>query len=134
MDKKRNELTDIKQFGITLTVILAIFGTLHFIKHHIVPAQWFFGISIALFLVSISMPKMLKPVYVIFLKVAHALGWFNTRVILILIYYMLITPIALIMRIFGKDLLNRKIDDKAPSYWVKRPVLKPSNEQLEKQF
>ena len=76
----------------------------------------------------------LRPVYAVFIKVAHAIGWFNTKVILTLIYFALITPIAVIMRVLGNDPLNMKTDKKLSTYWVKRPVLKAAREQLEKQF
>ncbi len=77
---------------------------------------------------------MLKNVYAVFLKVAHAIGWFNTRAILIVIYFLFITPIAVVMKLFGKDPLNRKIDRNASTYWAKRPVLKAGKERLERQF
>lgn len=80
------------------------------------------------------MPKSLKGIYGIFRKIAYAIGWFNTRIILIFIYFLVLTPIAILMKIFGKDFLDVKIDKNADSYWVKRTVPILSKEQLEKQF
>lgn len=134
MQKKRDELKDLRQFEMVLAGLLVIFGTIHYMKHRLVLAQWFFGIGLAVFCIGLLGPRLLKPIYAIFLKVAHAIGWFNTRVILILIYYVILTPIALIVRIFGKDLLNRKIEKNISSYWATRQSAKPTREQLEKQF
>ena len=134
MQKKRDELKDLRQFGIALAAMLTVFGAIHFLKQHTILAQWFCGVGLAILCIGLSAPRMLKHVYAVFLKVAHAIGWFNTRVILILIYYAILTPIALIVRISGKDLLNRRIEKNISSYWAIRQSAKPTKEQLEKQF
>jgi len=134
MQKKRDESKDLRQFGMVLASILIVFGAIHFLKHHIILAQWFCGIGLIVLFLGVLAPRMLKNVYAVFLKVAHAIGWFNTRVILILIYYVVLTPIAIVVRICGKDLLNRKIEKSVSSYWSTRQSTKPTKEQLEKQF
>jgi len=70
----------------------------------------------------------------VFTKAAHAIGWFNTRVILILVYYLLLTPTGLIMKLCGKDLLDRKIDRGCQSYWRERKNITATVEGLGKQF
>lgn len=77
---------------------------------------------------------MAKLLFVIFTKIGHAIGWINTRVLLALIYFILIIPIALVMKIIGRDPLIRKIDKNEMSYWVKRATIKPTKKKLEKQF
>jgi multisubunit Na+/H+ antiporter MnhG subunit len=134
MQKKRDELKDLRQFGMVLAAILIVFGSIHFLRHRIVPAGWFCGIGMIVLCLGLLAPGLLKNVYAVFLKLAHALGWFNTRAILIIIYFLLLTPIALIMKMFGKDPLNRKIYKGELSYWVKRQTIKPAKDQLEKQF
>ena len=54
------------------------------------------------------------------------------KAILILIYWGIITPVALIMRVLGIDPLCRKIDKGRTSYWIKRPVSRPTKEMLER--
>ena len=134
MKKIRNELKDLRRFGITLSLVLILFGLVNFIRHRMVVSQWFFIIGLAILCLGVLKPVLLRSVYAVFLKITHAIGWFNTRVILVFIFFAIITPIAIIMKIFGKDLLNRKIDKSALTYWVKRPVFKAVKEQLEKQF
>ena len=132
--KTRDVLKDLRQFGMVLAAILIVFGAIHFLKHRMILAQWFCGVGLFVLYLGLSAPGMLKNVYAVFLKAAHAIGWFNTRVILILIYYAILTPIAFIVRISGKDLLNEKIEKNISSYWAKRQSAKPTKEQLEKQF
>ena len=134
MKKTRDESKDLKQFGIVLAAILIVFGAIHFLKHRMILSQWFCSVGLIALCLGLAAPRMLKNVYAIFLKVAHAIGWFNTRVILILIYYAILTPIAIIVRICGKDLLDRKIEKSVSSYWAIRQSAKPTKEQLEKQF
>jgi hypothetical protein len=54
------------------------------------------------------------------MKFAFVLGWVNTRLILGVFFYGILTPIGVTMRLFGWDPLTRKIDRRAESYWVKR--------------
>ena len=61
-------------------------------------------------------PAGLKPVYKIWLSLAIVLGFFVSRILLTLLFYLVITPIGLVMRLLGKDLLDKKIGDR-DSYW-----------------
>lgn len=134
MQKKRDELKDLRQFGIALAAILVVFGLIKYLKHGVMSAVWLCGAGAIILSLGLFAPRMLKGAYSIFLKVAHAIGWFNTRAILVLIYFLLVTPIAVIIRILGKDPLNRKICKDESSYWIKRSSVKTVKEQLEKQF
>lgn len=134
MERARNNLKDLRQFGMMLAGISAVFGFIHCSKEHFVISQLFFWAGLSALCISLFAPGSLKPVYAVFLKVAHAIGWFNTRVILILIYFVIVTPISVMMRIVGKDSLDRKTDKDRLTYWAKRPVPKAIKEKLEKQF
>ncbi|MEA3488873.1 MAG: SxtJ family membrane protein [Candidatus Omnitrophota bacterium] len=125
---------DLRQFGIVLGIILGIIGGIQFLKGHTHVYPWFFGFGITALLLGAALPWLLKPVFIGFTKVAHAIGWFNTRVILILVYYLLLTPIGVVMRLFGKDLLNKKIDKSEKTYWLEREKPVAVKEDLEKQF
>lgn len=77
-------------------------------------------------------PPSLAPVFRIWLRAGALLGWINTRVVLTIVFYMVIAPIALMMKIFGRDPLSRKLDPKLDTYRVKRK--KPAIENMEKPF
>ena len=134
MGKKETTVKDLRQFGLVLALILAVFAFLHFRKGHEHAYLWFAGFSAASLAAGVFFPGALAPVFRVFTKVAHALGWFNTRVILIVVYYCLLTPIGLVMRLFGKDLLDKRMTRHEKTYWRKRPVLSPAKESMEKQF
>jgi hypothetical protein len=134
MPKPRNEIKDLKQFGLVLAGILLMFGVVNCLKGRINIYPWFFGLSAITILLALTTPKYIKPIFIVFTKVGHAIGWVNSRIILSFIYFIFITPIAVIMRITGRDLLDRKIDKKEASYWVKHAATKSTKEKLEKQF
>jgi hypothetical protein len=60
---------------------------------------------------------MLRPVFLVWMKIAFALGWFNTRLLLSLVYFLLFTPIGLVQRLFGRDALGMRRPT-APSLWT----------------
>jgi hypothetical protein len=65
-------------------------------------------------------PSRLRPIYGTWLRIAHFLGRVVTTVILTLAYYLVITPAALIKRLFGGSPIPIRPDNKSPSYWVAR--------------
>ncbi|MDD5136092.1 MAG: SxtJ family membrane protein [Candidatus Omnitrophica bacterium] len=134
MAKSRNELKDLKQFGMALAGILLALGAVNLFKGRTNWYPWFFSLSIASILLALLAPKHIKPVFTLFTKVGHVIGWVNTRIVLTIIYFLIITPMALIMKVIGKDPLDRKIEKDRVSYWVKRAVVKTPGERLEKQF
>jgi hypothetical protein len=64
---------------------------------------------------------------------AHALGWFNTRLILTLFYLVIIGIPALVLKLIRKDLLHRKYTS-ASTYWVPKEPVKHTLEQAKNQF
>lgn len=80
------------------------------------------------------MIKLLKSLYSLWMKFALILSWINTRLILIILFYLIFTPIGLVLRILGKDLLDRKINKISKSYWRKKEENKFGLAAYQKQF
>lgn len=76
----------------------------------------------------------LKPVYIIWMRFVFVLGWISARLLLLVVFYLVFTPTALIIRLFGKDLLDMKIDKNRPSYWHKKESKAFSRPDYERQF
>ncbi|TRZ95027.1 hypothetical protein D4R78_04875 [bacterium] len=91
-------------------------------------------IAAVFFIMELVCWVFLKPVYIIWMKLAFGLAWINTRLILFIMFYLVFTPIGLIMRIFRIDLLDRKIDKYKDSYWVKIEDKNSSQANYERQF
>ena len=78
------------------------------------------------------MMKFLKISYKIWLKIGEILGWFWTRIILTFIYFLVIGPISLLMKLFNKDPLKFKFDKN--SYWLPRSQKEMKEEDYYHQF
>ena len=128
--------TDTKQIRTFGLIALLFFGCLCAL------GIWFdkplptylFGTLSALGLGFILLPHQLRPVFVAWLRIAHFLSRVVTALILTLAYYLVITPAALIKRIFGGTPLPIKPDKNASSYWVARKESVQAKEQFFKRF
>jgi len=80
------------------------------------------------------MPSRLKGVYTTWLTIAHFLGTIVTALVLALAYYGVITPSALIKRLFGGRPLPVKPDKKVSSYWVARSEPAQPKERFLKRY
>ena len=69
---------------------------------------WTLWISFSAFTLAITRPSLLLYPYKAWMKLGDLLGWFNSRIILGLVFLIVLLPIALIMRIFGHDPLKTK--------------------------
>lgn len=78
------------------------------------------------------LPGLLRPVYYLWMKLGQVLGWINTRIILGMVFFIVFAPIALLLRLLGKDPLHRKREAAAQTYRVTSEKL--SRERLEKPF
>jgi len=98
-------------------------------------AQWPLYMSAgAVFLLSgLFLPRALRQPYRIWMLLAFTLGWITTRTILALAYWIIMTPVGLLLRMSGKDVLEARIDKTATGYWKKHePVF--DRKQYNKQF
>ncbi len=119
MEKISVDKKSLRRFGITMGIAFLAITLLMLIRqrHSIISTS---AISALFFISAFLFPLALKPVYIFWMKLVFVLGWINTRLILIIIFYVLFTPVGLIMRLFRVDLLDRKIDKSKDSYWKKR--------------
>ncbi|RKR85754.1 hypothetical protein BDD43_6028 [Mucilaginibacter gracilis] len=89
------------------------------------------AVGVLLVLVALIVPTILKPLRVCWTKLGDALGLINTTIILLVVFYLVICPIGLIMRLLGKQALELKLKPNG-SYW--RPTKPAPNSSLEQQF
>ena len=129
----KSEKSDLRNFGITISVILLIIaGFLFWKEKESFQILLTFGVSFCI--LGIVIPFILKPIYWVWMIFATILGWIMTRVILSLLFYIIFTPIGLIPRFFGKQFLELRWDKSKESYWNFRTNEHLQNEDSEKQF
>ena len=95
---------------------------------------WFAGASAFFLGTGLFLRVVLRPVYIVWMKFAFLLGWVNTRVFLGGFFYLVLTPTGLLLRLFGKDVLDEKIDRAATSYWIKRDAVPFDPHRTERMF
>jgi Saxitoxin biosynthesis operon protein SxtJ len=80
-------------------------------------------------------PPLFRLIYGFWLGFSVVLGYFISRIILTMVFFIVLTPTGLIMRVLGKDPMERKLDPGAPSYWRPREKSDDNSiERYEKQF
>lgn len=105
---------ELRDFGLVLAGLLALFAFLAWRKGSaMVPCE--LGAAGLAALAAFVYPAALAP----FMRVLHLWGRLNTFLIMFLFYFLIITPYALVMRLFGADLLDRSFRS-ADSYWKKK--------------
>jgi hypothetical protein len=119
MDKLNLDKNNLKKFGIVMGIAFLAITLFINLKHksNILPT---YIISIIFFILAFTLPILLKPIYIIWMRFAYLLAWINTRLILCAIFYLVFTPIGLVMRLLKIDPLDRKIDKNKNSYWIKK--------------
>ena len=124
---------DIRKFG---AIGSLFFGTLLAVAvwRDQTPVALFFGLLTLLSNGFLLMPVQMKPVYTGWLKIAHFMGSKVTLVMLGIIFYFVITPAALLKRIFGGRPLPIKPDPDAETYWVTRSEPAQPTERFPKRF
>jgi len=124
----------LRKFGLTTGAIIIILFALFFPWLFDAPATpiWPWVLASLLWLPALFIPGVLRPVYTTWMKIGHGIGWINTRIILGVLFYVVILPMGLIMRLLGKDPMARKHDKSAPSYRIKS--IREAKDRLEKPF
>ncbi len=129
----QNTKSDFRKFGITIGVFLLIVAGFLFWK-----GRETFGVllisGLTLSILGLTIPIILKPIYWAWMTFATILGWIMTRVILSLLFYIVITPIGVLSRLFGKKFLDIKWDKSKDTYWNFRSKEQRKKEDYENQF
>lgn len=133
MDKLDLTGKNLKKFGVTMAAVFAVITLIIFLKHRhsIAPTA---VISAAFLLLGAAAPFALKPVYIFWMRFAFVLSWVNTRLILLVIFYLVFTPIGLCLKLFGKDLLDIRPEKNKDTYWKKKETGYDTKESYERQF
>jgi len=118
MEKLNLDKKSLRKFGVTMAIAFSIITLLILWKHrHSIVSTSI--ISFAFLFFAIAAPGILRWAYIVWMRFAFILGWINTRIILVAMFYLVLTPIGIVMKLFGVDLLQRKRDNRA-TYWLKR--------------
>jgi hypothetical protein len=126
---------ELRQFaGIWFPLFCAMVGLILFRRLNYHTAAFIvWGIGAALALIGVAAPAIIRPVFIGMMYASFPIGWVMTHLLLGIMYYGVITPIGLIMRLAGRDSMTRRFDPAAATYWIPREQI-TSNERYFRQY
>ena len=81
---------------------------------------WSVTVALVFLILGLTKSKLLTPLNKLWFKLGIILGAIVAPLVMGIVFFLVLTPIGLVMRIIGKDLLNKKYDKKKRTYWIKR--------------
>ena len=128
--KSNIKMSSNRNFGVVFFIVFLVLGFW--------PAKSGGEINIFLILISfiflflaITKSKLLTPLNKLWFKFGMKLGAIIAPIVMSVVFFLVVTPIGIIMKIFGKDLINKKINKDTKTYWINR---KKSTSSMKRQF
>ena len=108
-----------KSFGILFGVVFIIISVWPLFYSNSLRV-WSLILAIIFFLITFFKPSLLKPFNNAWIKLGELLGRIIAPIVMAIVYFLILTPISLLVRLFGKDLIGMKFSNDIKSYWIKR--------------
>jgi len=124
---------DLRKFGLTVGGVLVVIAILLFYFERS-SAVYFAVIGGLLFISGLVFPSILKPLNKIWMGLAVVLGFFMSRLILTVLFYLVLTPVSFFAKIVSKKFIILKYDKSVESYWEKRTIIQKKQIDYERQF
>jgi hypothetical protein len=118
----RPPLPTLRRFGVIGLVILTALAGWQFYRE-----RWTLGASLqaaglVLGALALAYPRALRPVFVGMMIVGFPINWVVSHVMLAVIFYCVFTPLALLFRLIGRDVLARRFRPGQETYWTDKPA------------
>ena len=110
-------VTELRKFGFAFTGGLTLLGSLLWWREK-AAWPWVLGAAAVVLMLALVAPAALRPLEKLLATLFRWIMAALTYVILVVTYYLVVTPIGLIMRLFGQDPLHLKRQPDRPSFWV----------------
>jgi len=110
----------LRSFGFVLAGGFIVIGFWPMFFRHRDPRSWAIGIGIISGFAGLFVPTILRRLYQVWMTLGDCLGWVNSRIILGGLYYVVVTPLRILLTMTGHDPMNRKFDQNAETYRVIR--------------
>jgi hypothetical protein len=108
----------LRSFGLIVGGVFLFIGLWPAVRRGADIRTWAVVVAAVLIVPSLIIPTALRPVYTVWMAVGEVLGRINTKIILGLAFYIVVTPIGLVLRLMGHDPMRRRFEPKAASYRV----------------
>ncbi len=122
-----------RSFGVVFAVVFALLGVWPVFSGRPV-RSWAIGVGLAFIVLALGKPALLRPANCVWMKFGLLLGRVVNPVVTALLFYTVFTPMGILMRLLGKDLLRLGYEPEASSYWIERRPPGPKPETMSQQF
>ena len=119
LPKSNIKISSNRNFGLVFFFIFLVVSIWP-LTHNESPRIWSAIISLAFLILVLTRSKLLTPLNRLWAKFGIILGSIIAPIVMGVVFFLVITPIGLVMKIIGKDLLSIKYDKKKETYWIKR--------------
>ncbi len=119
--KPHDEKKQLRHFGLVVGGIFGVIGLWPVVFRAEGPRLWALALGVALLIPALVRPRSLTHVHRIWMAAAEALGWINTRILLSVVFYGMVTPMGIVMRRLGRDPMQRRFDSSIETYRVPKP-------------
>lgn len=109
----------LRRFGLTVATGFTLLGALSWFRGHTLAPLVFWMLAGLILGPALIAPALLGPIERAWLALGGWLAFVNTRVVLTAIFYLVVTPVGLALRLFH-DPLDRRLHEARPSYWIRR--------------
>ena len=106
-----------RDFGLVMAGAIVVVGLIRWAWHRGAPPMAFLYVAATFLVLGLAAPRLLRWPFFLWMKFALAVNWVMTRVLLTVAFLGLIVPTRVIIRLFGKDPLQRAWDPDAATYW-----------------
>jgi hypothetical protein len=122
-----------RSFGLVIAAALAIIGLWPLLTTGRLRV-WALGLAVAFVGAALVRPRVLAPLNRAWTLLGNAMHRVVSPVVLGLVFYTTVTPIALLLRALGKDVLGRRWDGSRTTYWIPRVPPGPAGDTMRRQF
>ena len=122
MQNKDIKLGSNRSFGIVFFVVFFIISIYPIINDNPI-RLWSLILSLIFLILGLINSKILTPLNIIWMKFGMYLGIFISPIVMGIVFFLVVTPIGIIMKILRKDLLNLRMN-KENSYWIEKDKIK----------
>ena len=124
MSKDKIKIGSNRSFGVVFFIVFLLIAIYPLLSENPI-RLWSLIIAVIFLILGLLNSRILTPLNILWMKFGMYLGIFISPIVMGFVFFLVVTPIGLIMKIFGKDLLNLKKNQKT-TYWLDKDKIKSS--------
>jgi hypothetical protein len=114
----------LRQFaGLWLVVFAALAAWEYWGRGHQTSAFVLAALAVAFGPVGLVWPELIRPLFVVLMAIVTPIGWIVSMLLMSLLFYGVFTPVALLFKLIGRDVLQRRTRPQEATYWAQKPIV-----------